>query len=193
MEDDVKRVALFGGSFNPIHNGHIAIARAVLRSNYADEVWLLVSPQNPLKSQRELCPEQVRLKIAQLALQDEQGIKVSDFEFTLSRPSYTWNTLQLLNKKYPYITFSLLVGGDNWINFNQWAHNQDILKYYKLVVYPRPENPINAADLPANVSLLNAPLYPYSSTDVRKCVKEGKSIESMVPKRIEQLVLDSYK
>lgn len=106
MTENPKRVALFGGSFNPIHNGHVALAQAVLDAHLADEVWLMVSPQNPLKQQADLRPENVRLSIAQQALQKHENIKVSNFEFALPRPSYTWNTLQALSRAYPCITLA---------------------------------------------------------------------------------------
>lgn len=187
-----KRVALFGGSFNPIHNGHIALAESVIAADLADEVWLMVSPQNPLKEQSELRPEQVRLHLAQLALQGIDCIKVSDFEFSLPRPSFTWNTLQALKTKYPHITFTLLIGGDNWSCFDHWAHYKDILSNYSLIVYPREKTEISPNKLPPNVKLLNAPLYPYSSTLIRSLVKSKKSIANMVPKSIVKAVYEAY-
>lgn len=192
MEELQKRVALFGGSFNPIHNGHVALAQAVLDAHLADEVWLMVSPQNPLKQQAELQPEGVRLSIAQQALLGHEHIKVSNFEFTLPRPSYTWNTLQALGKAYPHITFSLLIGGDNWCCFHKWAHYADILRLYSLIIYPRLDNEIETSSLPPHVSLLHAPLYPYSSTDVRVRVKQGKSIHGMVPEVVEKAIINAY-
>lgn len=192
MTENPKRVALFGGSFNPIHNGHVALAQAVLDAHLADEVWLMVSPQNPLKQQADLRPENVRLSIAQQALQKHENIKVSNFEFALPRPSYTWNTLQALSRAYPCITFSLLIGGDNWCCFDKWAHYADILRLYDLIVYPRPNNEINTSSLPPHVSMLQAPLYPYSSTDVRARVKQGKSIHGMVPDVVEKAIIKAY-
>lgn len=187
-----KRVALFGGSFNPIHNGHIALAKAVLEANLADEVWLMVSPQNPLKQQADLCDETTRLFLARKALKGNEKIKVSDFEFHLPRPSYTWNTLQALHEVYPNVSFSLLIGGDNWQCFNRWAHCDEILANYSIIVYPRVESDVDEQSLPANVTLLHLPLFPYSSTDVRNMVKRGECITAYVPSTICNDVVKAY-
>ena len=187
-----KRVAIFGGSFNPIHNGHIALARSVVRQGLAEEVWLLVSPQNPLKQQNDLVDEQVRLTLAQKALEREAHIKVSDFEFSLPRPSYTWKTLQALSKAYPAYEFELLVGADNWKVFDKWAHYEDILSHYSLLIYPREGYDINATSLPANATMIDAPLFPISSTDIRHMVHEGKDIKGVIPIIIEEEVKQLY-
>lgn len=187
-----KRIAIFGGSFNPVHVGHIALARSVVQQHLADEVWLLVSPQNPLKQQMGLLSEQQRLNLVRKALEHEHGVEVSDFEFHLPRPSYTWNTLQALSAAYPDVEFSLLIGADNWLLFNRWAHPDDILANYRLLVYPREECVVNEASLPIGVSLIEAPLFPLSSTDIRNLVREGKSIHGFVPAVIEQDVQRLY-
>lgn len=187
-----KCIAIFGGSFNPVHVGHIALARSVVQQHLADEVWLLVSPQNPLKQQMGLLPEQQRLNLVRKALEHEYGVEVSDFEFHLPRPSYTWNTLQALSAAYPDVEFSLLIGADNWLLFNRWAHPDDILANYRLLVYPREGCVVNEASLPIGVSLIEAPLFPLSSTDIRNLVREGKSIHGFVPAVIEQDVQRLY-
>lgn len=187
-----KRIAIFGGSFNPVHVGHIALARSVVQQHLADEVWLLVSPQNPLKQQMGLLPEQQRLNLVRKALEHEHGVEVSDFEFYLPRPSYTWNTLQALSAAYPDVEFSLLIGADNWLLFNRWAHPDDILANYRLLVYPREGCVVNKASLPIGVGLIEAPLFPLSSTDIRNLVREGKSIHGFVPAVIEQDVQRLY-
>lgn len=187
-----KRVALFGGSFNPIHNGHIALAEAVLTARLADEVWLMVSPQNPLKQQADLLAETTRLWLAQKALSGRERIKVSDFEFHLPRPSYTWNTLQALHEAYPDVTFSLLIGGDNWQCFHKWAHYAEILANYSIIVYPRAESDVDEQELPANVTLLHVPLFPFSSTDIRNKVRRGECITSYVPKVVCEDIIKAY-
>ena len=168
------------------------MARSVVQQHLADEVWLLVSPQNPLKQQMGLLPEQQRLNLVRKALEHEHGVEVSDFEFHLPRPSYTWNTLQALSAAYPDVEFSLLIGADNWLLFNRWAHPDDILANYRLLVYPREECVVNEASLPIGVSLIEAPLFPLSSTDIRNLVREGKSIHGFVPAVIEQDVQRLY-
>lgn len=187
-----KRIAIFGGSFNPVHVGHIALARSVVQQQLADEVWLLVSPQNPLKQQADLLPEAQRLALARKALVNEDGVEVSDFEFHLPRPSYTWNTLQALSAAYPDVDFSLLIGADNWALFHRWAHPVDILAHHKLWVYPRQGIVVDEASLPAGVCLIEAPLFPFSSTDIRNLVRKGESIHGYVPQAIEQDVQRLY-
>lgn len=132
------RIGIFGGSFNPIHNGHVALGRAMLSAVLLDEVWYMVSPRNPLKVQSsDLAPEEERFQITQAALSGEPGLVASDYEFHLPRPSYTWNTLQHLSQDYPAADFVLIIGGDNWDCFDKWAHYEDILKNYEVAVYPR--------------------------------------------------------
>lgn len=188
-----KRIALFGGSFNPIHNGHIGLARQVLAEGFADEVWLLVSPQNPLKAQADLLDEKERLEIARAALANAPHILASDFEFHLPRPSYTWNTLHALHKQFPDHDFILLIGADNWANFHRWYRADDIIRTHQLIVYPRQGYPLRQPEaFPKTVQLLQAPLFPYSSTDIRHAVAESKDISAMVPPEIRERVIKAY-
>ena len=180
------RTTLFGGSFNPIHNGHIRLSRHLIDKGLTDEVWLLVSPQNPLKQKQGLLDESLRLELAEMALENEPHIHASDFEFSLPRPSYTWNTLCELSKAYPERSFSLLIGADNWLIFDKWAHTDDILRNYPILVYPREGYPIDPASLPASVQLIDAPTFPYSSTQVREALSAGKDCSHMVPAVIAQ-------
>jgi len=177
----MKRIAVFGGSFNPVHYGHIGVARRVMEENLADEVWLMVSPRNPLKEQSGLLDEGVRLDLVRLAVADVPGVVACDFEFALPRPSYSWQTLAALTKTYPEASFSLVIGSDNWLLFPKWAHYEEILDRYSLIVYPRPGFFVRASSLPDNVRLLDAPLFPWSSTDVRNRLRQGGDISDMVP------------
>ena len=179
----MKRIGIFGGSFNPIHNGHIALAQAVLRQCALDEVWLMVSPQNPLKqNSTDLLDDQLRLQMAEKALEGVEGVKACDYEFRLPKPSYTWNTLQHLSKDYPDCTFSLLIGGDNWAHFTRWRHWKDILRCHQVIVYPRDEYP----------GTIDVPLLDVSSTEIRQRVRAGESIEELVPEAIVPLVKKYY-
>ena len=117
----MSSIGIFGGSFNPIHKGHVALARQLLRRAQLDEVWFLVSPQNPLKPQSLLLDDNMRLEMARLALKDEPHLVASDYEFHLPRPSYTWNTLQHLSQDYPQHRFTLIIGADNWQLFSRCA------------------------------------------------------------------------
>lgn len=178
------RVAIFGGSFNPIHNGHIALAQTVIAQDLADEVWLMVSPQNPLKAQADLVDENQRFALAQKALVEVEGVSASDFEFQLPRPSYTWKTLEALRYEFPHIEFSLLIGGDNWAVFDRWANGEEILRHHRLIVYPREGSPIDPDSLPSQVQLLEAPLFPFSSTDIRQALRNREDVSSLLPPAI---------
>ena len=177
-------IGIFGGSFNPIHNGHIALAKAFLEKENLDEVWFLVSPQNPFKVNQQLLADHLRLELVRKAIADNPHFRASDYEFQLPKPSYTWNTLQHLSHDYPTHRFTLLVGGDNWAAFDRWYHAEDILSNYKIVVYPRRGQEIDKSTLPTNVSLLQTPLIDVSSTDVRQRVEQGEDISKLVPEEI---------
>ena len=170
----MKKTGIFGGSFNPIHKGHISLARQLREKAGLDEVWLMVSPQNPLKQSSDLLDDSVRMQMVQLALQNEPHIIASDYEMRLPKPSYTWNTLQALSKDYPDREFVLLIGGDNWALFDKWYHHEDIQKNYRIVVYPR---------TPGEPGFIN-----ISSTDIRQRIKAGKGIRRLVPKVVADFI-----
>ena len=187
------KIGLFGGSFNPIHNGHIALARQLKGLAALDEVWLMVSPQNPLKQgSNDLLDDQLRYQMTRIALHGEEGIKASDYELHLPKPSYTWNTLQHLREDFPTCTFVLLIGGDNWELFPRWYRAADILREYQVVVYPRRGCAIDRALFPQNVTVADTELLDISSTEIRLCVKQGQSISQLIPTAIKPLVLKLY-
>ena len=177
-------IGIFGGSFNPIHNGHIVLAKAFLEKENLNEVWFMVSPQNPFKVNQQLLADHLRLELVRKAIADNPHFRASDYEFQLPKPSYTWNTLQHLSHDYPTHRFTLLVGGDNGAAFDRWYHAEDILSSYKIVVYPRRGQEIDKSTLPTNVSLLQTPLIDVSSTDVRQRVEQGEDISKLVPEEI---------
>ncbi len=182
----MKHVGIFGGSFNPIHCGHVALAEAVLRQTRLDEVWLMVSPQNPLKQQDELLDDRQRLALAEKVLAGHSHIRVSDYEMHLPRPSYTWTLLESLSRDFPDHAFSLIIGGDNWECFNRWHCADDIRRKYPVTVYPRPGSTV--AIVPEEddkaLTVIEAPLLDVSSTAVRQRVRQGESICGMVPDSI---------
>ena len=179
------KIGLYGGSFNPIHFGHIGLAQWVLANTDLDELWLMVSPNNPLKDSSILADEQVRLREAKEAIrqlgEEAKGIVVSDFEFRLPKPNYTANTLRELQKQYPEYEFSLIIGEDNLLIFDKWRESEFIKGNFRIFVYPRRESTkplksFTSESLPSNVSegehgliyLNGAPYFDISSTEIRQ-------------------------
>ncbi len=188
----MKKVGIFGGSFNPIHTGHIILAKRLCEKARLDEVWFMVSPMNPFKQNvTDLLDDHLRLELVRKALENESKLKACDYEFHLPKPSYTWHTLQAISKDFPNNSFILLIGGDNWDSFDKWYHHDEILSHYPIVVYPRQGNVIN--EVPENVTIVETPLLNISSTEIRRHIKRGDNIHGMVPKNIELLVVEYYK
>lgn len=182
------RTGIFGGSFNPIHNGHIHLAKQLLREARLDEVWFLVTPQNPWKQRADLMPDDFRYQMVQAALRRFKRLKVSDFEFHLPRPSYTWHTLQALSQSFPDRSFTLLIGGDNWAEFTKWFHHEDILAHYSIAVFPRKDAPIDPSSLPENVLLMRAPTIDVSSTQIRRLLAAGQPVDHLVPPAVAKML-----
>lgn len=188
----MKRVGVFGGSFNPVHWGHVRLTEWIVRHGWADEVWLMVSPRNPLKEQVGLLPEAERLDMARLAAGEVAGVRASDFEFSLPRPSYTWRTLEALRAAFPATAFSLIIGADNWQHFDRWARPDYIRAHHKLLVYPRPGYPLDASALPDGVDLLGAPVFDVSSTRVRKLLRENGDASRLVPAPVLRYIKERH-
>ena len=182
----MARIGIFGGSFNPIHVGHIALARQLLRLARLDEILFVVSPLNPFKKQAtDLMADDYRLALVEMALQEEPKMRACDVEFHLSKPSYMWRTLEHLRQSRPDDEFVLIIGADNWLAFNRWAHYEEILSRYELAVYPRPGYPIDTTSLPTNVHVYSTMLFPENSTEIRRRLVAGESIHGLVPLKIE--------
>ena len=185
------RIGLFGGSFNPIHNAHIALAKTICKEAKLDEVWFMVSPQNPLKQEEDLLGENERYEMVKLALESEEKVlKASNYEFHLERPSYTWKTLRALKKDFPQHEFSLIIGGDNWVRFPRWAHSEEILANHNIYIYPRENSDINEALLPENVHLVHTPKINITSTMLRGMVKNGNDISEYVPEVVAKTIAE---
>lgn len=185
----MKQTILYFGSFNPIHNGHVALAEYALQKCKADELWLMISPNNPLKESTELWDENLRLRLARAGVQGKQGIVVSDFEFHLPRPSYTAVTLRALTEDFPEHRFSLLIGSDNMALFTRWREWEYIYQNYPIFVYPRQGDDLDALaqQYPKMHILADAPLYDISSTQIRQMLKKGEDIQDFVPFDIKML------
>ncbi len=168
------RCGIFGGSFNPIHNGHTQLAQLLTQCGWVDEVWLIVSPLNPLKQGcTSLLDDRVRLHLAQLATQGMQGVRASDFEMRLPTPSYMVRTLEALREDYPDREFLLVIGADNWLRFSQWREADEILRHHSLLVYPRRGYDVQLGSLPPNVTLVDTPLIDLSATQIRASIAQG--------------------
>ncbi|MFP4024102.1 MAG: nicotinate (nicotinamide) nucleotide adenylyltransferase [Thiohalospira sp.] len=172
---------LFFGSFNPIHIGHLAIANYMLEFANLDEIWLIVSPHNPLKKEENLLDENERLKMVQLALSYDLKIKALDIEFYLPKPSYTIDTLNFLSEKYPDKQFKIIIGTDNFKSFHQWKSYQELLTNYDILVYPRAGYDIEEYKNYKNISLINAPLMEISSSFIRESLQQGKILKYFLP------------
>ena len=185
LMEKVKTV-IFGGSFDPIHVGHISLATEVVKTGLANEVWFMVSPQNPHKEQCNLSDENVRLQMVEAAIEGDGHFKACDFEFNLPRPSYTINTLSALEESFPDRKFILLMGADNWEKFDRWYKHDEILARYGIIVYPRGNSDI--PELPFGVTWLSAELHDISSTQIRGLVADGKTISGLVPAAVEDFI-----
>jgi len=186
-----KEIGLFFGSFNPVHVGHMIIANFMVEHSDLDEIWMVVSPHNPFKEKKSLAKDHDRLHLVNLAIGDNTKIKASDIEFGLQKPSYTIDTLTYLKEKYPHHTFSLIMGGDNLGTFHKWKNYQAILDSHKIYVYNRPGYELGNLAQHEKVTILEAPLLTISASYIRKQIKEGKSIQYLVPEAVWQYVNES--
>ncbi|MEO7263686.1 MAG: nicotinate (nicotinamide) nucleotide adenylyltransferase [Ferruginibacter sp.] len=177
-------IGLFFGSFNPIHTGHLIIATHILNYSELNEIWFVVSPQNPFKNSSNLLNEQHRLNLVKTAIEGELSIRASNIEFKLPRPSYTIDTLQYLNEKYPNNTFSIVLGSDGLQNFNQWKNYSLILKMSSLYVYHRPGFEIKPLE-GARIIEIKSPQLHISSTHIRKLISEKKNFRYLVPDSVK--------
>jgi nicotinate-nucleotide adenylyltransferase len=179
------KIGLYFGSFNPVHNGHLIIANHILNQTTLEQVWFIVSPQNPFKPTASLLNEYDRLHLLKLATEDDIRMKISDIEFSLPRPSYTSVTLTHLQEKYPAHTFSIIMGSDSFQNLHKWKNYEAITKYYSIYVYLRPDFPVTN-HVNAELTIVEAPLLQLSATQIRDLIQKGKSIRYMVPDKVRE-------
>jgi len=183
-------VGLYFGSFNPIHIGHLIIASYARQTTDLNQVWLIVSPQNPLKPSGSLLNEYHRMNLVKLAIEDDINLRVSDVEFHLPKPSYTVHTLAYLKEKYPQHQFSIIMGSDSFSNLTKWKNYEYIVRHHKIYVFNRPGFPVNNA-IEANIEILEAPLLEISSTDIRTMIKKGLSVRYMLADKVMKEIEDS--
>lgn len=182
----VRKTGLFFGSFNPIHSGHLILAQHFLNLRYVNEVWFIVSPQNPLKKKESLLSDHHRLAMVRIAVEDNPRMKASDIEFHLPIPSYTSLTLAHLHEKYPDNNFFLILGEDNLKGFKKWKNWESIISNEHLLVYPRlSEDGENELFGHANVLFCeNAPVIELSSSEIRKGIEQGFDMRYCMPEKV---------
>ncbi len=170
------KTGIFGGTFNPIHIGHLALANYICEFEELDELWFLVTPQNPLRQGSDFLADDKRLELVKLAIEGYPKFVASDFEFHLPKPSYSCNTLDELKKAYPERDFVLIIGADNWLIFNKWKDYQRIIDENEVWIYPRPGSVVDKSTLPPSVKLTNVPEIDICSTFIRDGIKNGKDV-----------------
>ena len=180
------RIGIFGGSFDPIHIGHAIIAQHVISSGTVDRLWFMVSPLNPLKVGKERqVADTDRLRMVEMVSRPMEGVETSAFEFTMPKPSYTIDTLNALQAKFPDDEFFLLIGGDNWQVFDKWRNSEEILAKYHLLIYPRVGYEVKIPDeLKERVQLIDAPIIELSSTVIRERLAKEQSVRYYVPDEV---------
>ena len=180
------KIGIFGGSFNPIHSGHAIIAHHIITSGAVDRLWLMVSPVNPLKVGHERqVADTDRLRMVEMVSHNLENVETSAFEFTMPKPSYTIDTLNALQAKFPDDEFYLVTGADNWVIFDRWRNSEEILAKYHLLVYPRlGYDVVIPEELRDRVTLVDAPIIELSSTMVRERLAKGLSARYYVPDEV---------
>ena len=180
------KIGIFGGSFNPIHSGHAIIAHHIISSGAVDRLWLMVSPVNPLKvGLEQQVADTDRLRMVEMVTRPLENVETSAFEFTMPKPSYTIDTLNALQAKFPDDEFYLVTGADNWVIFERWRNSEEILAKYHLLVYPRlGYDVVIPEELRDCVTLVDAPIIELSSTAVRERLAQGLSVRYYVPDEV---------
>ncbi|MDO9152867.1 MAG: nicotinate (nicotinamide) nucleotide adenylyltransferase [Paludibacter sp.] len=185
-------IALYFGSFNPVHLGHVKLAEYLIENSAVDEVWFIVSPCNPLKDQKELIDEYLRLDMLMLAIKEQPKFKASDVEFTMPIPSYTIDTLYKLKTNFPQHHFSLMIGSDNALVFHKWKKYKQLLKHFEVFVYPRTGYYFSevAAKYP-QMKLTDTPLYDISSTQIRADLAQKKDVNHWLHPDVFQFIIEN--
>ncbi len=185
------KTGLFFGSFNPIHTGHLAIASYMVEFTDLDKVWFVVSPHNPLKNKDSLLNDHQRLKMVKLAVSDDHRFDVSDAEYSLPQPSFTFDTLKHLQNKFPENDFSIIMGSDGLVTFEKWKNYREIIAHFKRYVYPRPNTPDNFLHNLENGVIVSAPLMEISSTFIREAIAAKRNVRYFVPDNVWNFILSN--
>lgn len=182
-----KKTGLFFGSFNPIHIGHLILANYILENSDMQELWFIVSPQNPFKEKKSLLDDMTRLDLVERALRNYEKMRVSNVEFSLPKPSYTIDTLTYLKEKFPNHSFALIMGEDNLAGLPKWKNAELLVKNYQIIVYPRyfeKSETLESYEEHENITLIDAPIIELSATQIRQMIKEGKNVRPMLPPEV---------
>lgn len=182
------RIGIFGGTFDPIHNGHIGLAEHFHKCLQLDEVWFLISPVNPWKKDNKISSNSKRLQWAEVALRKYPYFKASDYEFHYEGVTYSYRTLSDLRKDFPEHDFVLLIGADNWVSFDKWCNYEEILQNHHIAVYPRSGYPIDESTTPENVTILPPCYFEVSGTQIRELLADNKDVSHLVPSEIIELL-----
>ncbi len=185
------KIGIYPGSFNPVHIGHLAIANYICEFENYDEIWFLITPQNPIKGQNDLIPKEMRLELVEYSIQNYPKFKTCIIEWEMSPPTYTVNTLQKLRVKYPQYQFELIIGSDNWETFHRWKDYQMILKNFHITVYPRKGSNNIMIDHPNVKPSRQAPKIDVSSSFIRKALRKGKDIRFFLPEGTFEKIVES--
>ena len=183
-------IGIFGGSFNPVHSGHLMLASYLTQWGYLDQVWLTLSPLNPLKDAAELLPDTKRLAMLSIAAKGAQNIDICDIELSMPRPSYTIDTLRVLAERYPEYRFKLVIGSDNWQIFDRWRSAQEILDKYGVIVYLRPGYPVDKRHIDG-MEVVEAPMAHVSSTFIRQAIAKGRNMNYFLPAGVYKYIVDN--
>ncbi len=183
-------IGILGGSFNPVHVGHLMVASYLTQWKIVDRVWLTLSPLNPLKEATTLIPDLRRLDMLRIATKNIKGIEICDIELSMPRPSYTIDTLRLLTKRYPNKRFKLVVGADNWNIFRRWRSYEDILDDFGVIVYPRPGIEIQQRVVDG-MEMINSPTIDLSSTFIREAIAKGRDMNCFLPPGVYQYIIEN--
>ena len=181
------KIGLYFGSFNPVHTGHLIIASHIQQFTELNQVWFVVSPQNPLKPSVGLLNEYHRFNLVQLAIEGEENrFRPIDIEFRLPKPSYTVNTMAYLTEKYPSYQFAIIMGSDGFQNIERWKNYEHLLSNFPIYIYPRPGFETTQKFLSASIQIVKAPLLDISATHIRDMIKKGLSIRYLVPEEVRK-------
>ena len=186
------KTGIFSGSFNPVHIGHVALANYLCEFAGFDEIWFVVTPNNPLKDASSLIDDRLRLEMVKIAIAGYPKFRASDVEFLLPKPSYTITTLRTLKKEHPERDFKLIIGSDNWLIFPRWKEADAILNEFGIIIYPREGYECDSlAALPHGATFVDAPIFDVSSTFIREALSAGKEVRLLLPKGVYEFWKDS--